>query len=373
MEDAGIGESIRGHDGLRVIMAGPLPPRIGGMATVIDDISHSSLPQRIELVLFDTGKKTPENRPIWQGVVSQLRLCKQWWGVLGGRKRNLVHIHTCSGMTYYLAGILLMLARLRNVPVILHIHGAMFDDFLDSLPLVTLFFTRWLARQASRVVVLSDSWKKILAERLPGARLMVIENGIPIAAKPIDLSGEKREVILFFLGNLSERKGIWELLEAMQQLPDTAHLVLAGAEDEPGIGARLNDEIAHKHLTGKVQWLGPVAGKEKQTWLEKADIFVLPSHAEGVPISLLEAMGVGLPVVATQVGGIADVIENGEQGLLVSPGDRKSLVAALRRLIKDQGLRIHLGYAAWQRCTMYYGIERVAGQYLELYRDIAVL
>lgn len=353
---------------MRVVMAGPLPPAVGGMATVIDDVSRSSLSSEVDLVLFDTAKATPEDRSLWQGVVARFGLWRRWWLTLRGAE--VAHIHTCSGFTYYLDGALLCLAKLRRVPVVLHIHGAQFDQFLDGMSRAELELARWLARRANRVVALSDAWRDILAKRLPRARLTVIENGVPV---PNDIraraSGDQAKVL--FLGNLSRRKGVWELVEAMHSVDDCVRVVLAGGEEDAGIGAKVNHAIQDEGLTAKIEWIGPVHGRRKDELLQECDIFVLPSHAEGLPISLLEAMCAGLPIVVTPVGAIPSVVEDGKHGLIIQPGDSQALAAALNELSRNRELRQRLGDGARSRCAQRYGVERAAQNYLRLYGELA--
>ncbi len=354
----------------RIVMSGPLPPAIGGMATVIDDIAHSSLQERVELQLFDTLKKTKTGRPLWQGIVARFILWKNWLKVLGYGNNTVAHIHTCSGLTFFLDGTLLVLAKMKGCSVVLHIHGATFDNFLDNLPSIGLALGRWFARRADRVVVLSDEWEQKLSVRLPRAKIVVIANGVPVPLNIKKYSIPKKNIMVLFLGNLCQRKGVWELLEAMKDVPDFVNLILAGGEEDQGIGEKVKKYISENSLTTKVDWLGPVYGADKHRLLEYADVFVLPSHAEGLPISLLEAMGAGLPVVITPVGGIPSVVTDAEQGLLVAPGDSKALANAITQLAENVELREKLGNAARARCLESYGIEHVVDKYMTVYESL---
>lgn len=354
---------------MRVVMAGPLPPMIGGMSTVIDDIAHSSLAKNVDLMLFNTAKSTPEGRTLIAAVAARFALWRSWWNILSPAGQTLVHIHTCSGLSYFLDGIYAVLARLRGVPVVLHVHGARFDAFLDRLSPLTLFIARFIARRADRVVVLSDEWQKKLAARLPGASLSVIENGVSI---PVRASAEKTsgEIIILFLGNLCQRKGVWDLLACAGKLPPAARLVLIGGEEDPGIAEKIREQLACDGTEDRVQLTGPLTGDAKFGWLYRADIFVLPSYAEGVPISMLEAAAAGLPLVVTPVGGIPSVLSDEKHALFVKPGDRDALCSAITRLIGDPELRQRLGHAAKDHVLVRYGIENSARLYLELYRTL---
>lgn len=353
----------------RILMAGPLPPAVGGMATVIEDIGRSSLARQVDLVLFDTAKQTPPGRTLWQAFIMRYRIWRRWWRLLEPASRTIAHIHTCSGLTFFLDSTLVLLARLRGAPAVLHIHGARFEQFLDRLPRPLRYLARWLARRASAVVVLSEEWKQKLAGRLPGARLAIIPNGV---AEPPSgrAAAQPGAITMLFLGNLSRRKGVWDLIPAMANLDPRCRLVLVGGEEDPGIRAALESEIRRLGLEARVHLAGAAVGEEKYRWLSTADIFVLPSYAEGVPISMLEAMAAGLPVIVTPVGGIGSVITDGENGLLVAPGNREQLHRAMQRLADDEALRQRLGSQAKMDCLEKYGVEHSVSAYLDLYNNL---
>lgn len=350
----------------RVVMAGPLPPAIGGMATVIGDIAASSLAQHVELVLFDSGKRTPAGRSLVQAVRTRLQLWRDWWRALAPAGRTVAHIHTCSGLTFFLDGVYAALARWRGVPVVLHVHGARFDDFLDGLSGPKRALARRIARRADRVVVLSEEWRDKLAQRLPGARLEIVANGVAEPAR-VDVERQDNRLTVLFLGNLCRRKGVWDLLASVAHLPDDVRVVLVGGEEDPGIGAALNQRIAAEGLGERIEWVGPAVGEAKLRWLSAADLFVLPSYAEGVPISMLEALAAGLPAVLTPVGGIPSVLTADVHALFVPPGDPVALAGAIARLAASPELRATLGAAAREHVLARYGVEHSARRYLDLY------
>ena len=89
-----------------ILMSGPLPPPPGGMASVLAMLAESSLARRVRLELFDTAKRTPEGRSAWQGWVARASLMRRWWRQLGELPAAIAHIHTCSGLTFFLDGLL---------------------------------------------------------------------------------------------------------------------------------------------------------------------------------------------------------------------------------------------------------------------------
>ena len=353
---------------ISVLMSGPLPPAIGGMASVLDGLGRSSLANRTELRMFDTGKKTEVNRSLLTGVQARFQLMWEWWRAV--RRVDLVHIHTCSGFTYYLDGLLLLIAKLSRRPVILHVHGARFDQFLDELAWPGRKVAKCLARLADVVVVLSDDWRIKLESRLPGARLQVVPNGVAGNQARTLETRSSATIDFIFLGNLGKRKGVDVLLDAVHLSQGHWTVSLAGGDEEDGFTNWVSQHINELGIEARIRILGPVVGPEKMDRISEADGFVLPSRAEGLPMALLEAMAAGLPVVVTAVGAMPEVVEDGVHGFLVPPNDAKALADALDRLAADPALRSQMGSSARDRCEARFGVERTAEKLLQVYKQV---
>ena len=341
------------------------------MASVLGALRDSSLSRRLDLHLFETGKTTPENRPLWQGIAARLQLLLRWWKEMGRTPRPIAHIHTCSGFTFFLDGLLLLLAKARSARIILHIHGGRFDTFLDRLNFAEAIFARWLAQRADSVIVLSNDWHKRLSHRLPGAKIEVVPNGVPSLAGSVFPKAKASATPRFiFLGTLSKGRGISVVLHAASQSKTPWNLDLAGAEDTPGFMAWTREEIARLGLADRIKVLGPVVGEAKTRLLLEADGFVLPSLAEGLPMALLEAMAAGLPVVVTTVGAVPEVVRDGIEGYLVPPDNATALREALDRLASSAEVRDSMGKAARKSCERGYGIERMVDALIEIYTTV---
>jgi glycosyltransferase involved in cell wall biosynthesis len=117
-------------------------------------------------------------------------------------------------------------------------------------------------------------------------------------------------------------------------------------------------------LAHRVELLGDRS--DVRNLLARSDIFVLATLSEGMPLALLEAMAEGLPAVASRVGGMPEIVQDGENGLLVPPGDATELARALHRLMADADLRMRLGYAARRTIADHYDLERFRSQHIEL-------
>jgi glycosyltransferase involved in cell wall biosynthesis len=173
-----------------------------------------------------------------------------------------------------------------------------------------------------------------------------------------------------FLGNLGRRKGVHLLLEAAAQARQPWVLELAGGEEDPGFAQWTQEEIGRLGLAQRVRVLGPLVGEEKIRWLTQCQGFVLPSLAEGLPMALLEAMAVGLPVVVSAVGAMPEVVREDTEGHVVPPDDAASLAVALDRLASAPDKRQRMGRAAQARCQALYGIERMVQSLIDVYAGL---
>jgi glycosyltransferase involved in cell wall biosynthesis len=186
--------------------------------------------------------------------------------------------------------------------------------------------------------------------------------------RPVPSIGQGLPRILF-LGQLVERKGIHVLIEAMASLRGEAALLLVGGDwSSSGYAADMRD-LARRHSVD-----ASIAFENHRSdvgaLMSAADIFVLPSLGEARPRSIIEAMTLGVPVVATDVGDVASLVAHEDTGLLVPAGDPGALAAALGRLVRSPGLRARFGDAARERAARDFNAARTARQYLRLYRSL---
>jgi glycosyltransferase involved in cell wall biosynthesis len=209
---------------------------------------------------------------------------------------------------------------------------------------------------ADRVVVTGDLYRP---NRL--AATMTLERPLP-PRRP----GRPRIV---FLGQLVERKGIHVLIEAMAALGGEAELLIVGGDWSAGGYARDLRALARRlGVDGSIAFENHRS--DVGAILATADIFVLPSFSEARPRSIIEALSLGIPVVATAVGGVPSLVAQAETGLLVPAGDSAALADALARLVRSRELRERFGADARARAAREFDPERTARQYVEIYRSL---
>jgi glycosyltransferase involved in cell wall biosynthesis len=289
------------------------------------------------------------------------------------RRIDVVHVNISGNGSTVRKAVVVAVCHLVRLPTVLHLHASGFEEFHDALPPPVRRVVRWVFRTPASVVVLGDGWRAFVCGALgvPADRVTVLPNAVPgppHVTIRCRLATEPLEVL--FLGRLGERKGVPELLDALAD-PRLAgrpwHATVAGDGDVE----RYRRHAARRGLSARVDLPGWVGPPEMRRLLARAHVLVLPSRAEGLPLSVLEAFAWGVPVVSTPVGSIPEVVTHGVDGLLVATGRPDLLAAALSALLGDEDWRVALAAEArrtWER-TYAIGpyVERLTG----LWRQVA--
>lgn len=263
---------------------------------------------------------------------------------LGGR--SIMHVHSAAGKSFARKRIAMAWGRLLGYKIVFHSHSGLFSDTVQQLGAAKV---RSVLAKCSRIAVLSRSWKEYFEGELGCADVSVIPNIVEDRG-PYRPHRTGSPLRFIFMGLLVERKGIFDLLEAVRPLArefaGRFELIVCGAHGEE---ARFRSLIADDPLRQVVKYRGWLSGNNKEAELDAADVVVLPSYAEGIPISILEGYVRGLPAIATAVGGVPDMLTDGVEGRLVQPGDVAALTQALRDYIEQPRLVETHGAAARTR------------------------
>jgi glycosyltransferase involved in cell wall biosynthesis len=264
--------------------------------------------------------------------------------VLAAKRRiALLHCHVACKGSFWRKSLFAALGRFFGIPVIMHLHAGETENFYNSL---SVFAKRIVTQQftaANVVIVLSESWQKFVLKVAPKAHVVVIPNYVEMP-KSIKMTKKTNQIVVLFLGTVNGRKGVYDLLSAFSDaVKHIPQLFLSIGGDGDIESAR---NFAHElGIEAHVEFLGWVSGDEKNELFQAADIFVLPSYIEGLPVSVLEAMSWGIPVITTTVGGIPELIDNYVNGFLISPGDICTIQSLLERLALDPAIRLQIGTA----------------------------
>jgi glycosyltransferase involved in cell wall biosynthesis len=337
-------ERINSNKKLRVLVSVPSGlDGQGGIDRIMAAFGHELQRQkRADVdVQFHT---TRGNRHVAFSAFHVLGFCMR---MLAGRmtgRLDLVHLNLSSFGSTYRKLIIAAWARAIGLPYVLHLHGSQYQAFWKDDQRLLTRRIRAMFEHAGCVVALGQTWRDFIALRAPLAagKIVIVPNATAIPVLPHAGGGESTHIL--FLGRVGERKGVPQLIEALHAMRDHPgwRATIAGDGDVEAARSR----VKALGLADRIRLPGWVGPSDVAALIASADILVLPSFAENLPVSVIEGMASGLAVVATPVGAVEDIIADGQTGLLVPPGDVPALTEALTRLIDDPVLRNRLGAAA---------------------------
>jgi len=354
-----------------ILMLGPYSNQPGGIVTVIENLKNSKLSSRCNLFVYNTGKVTSQNRSFIQGLFTQIRIIILLVNLIISNKIDIVHIHTCSGFTYWRDCIYVFMSKLLRCKVVCHIHGGGFTQFASQMNHIVRVFFRYTLEVADSLIVLTDYWQKSLSYYAPNANWRIVENGVPLPKQ--NISFKENTPVFIFLGDLGHQKGVRDLIKAtaIAIIDGFDGIVrIAGNETSSGQIKSLQILIKEEGVEKQIQYHGVVLGKDKNKFFSTASCLVLPSYVEGLPMVLLEAMSYGIPVISTMVGGIPELVKHNHEGYLIEPGDVYRLAKYLLLIQNNSVLAQELGIEARRKIENTYSSEVMADKVYEIYSGL---
>jgi glycosyltransferase involved in cell wall biosynthesis len=366
---------------LRVLLAGHLPPPMGGIATYYQSLLSSSVSEKVNLRFVQTSTHDRDlarsGRATFANSSAAIKDCCRFFRAVLSHRPQVCHIGTAFGLSFIKHGLCVGIARICGSRVLLHPHCSLSAVYSDRQG-----WWRWVFRQIIRladgVVALSNEWTQV-TQVVPGCKVYLLQNAINLdpylgIAKGSQESSRTDGVInILYLGYIGRAKGSFDLLDAAHLLSSEIidiSINLVGGELSPGELDHLRQQLERDDLSKVVSIHPPVIGEEKMAWFRKADIFVYPSYSEGMPMAVMEAMASGLPVVATQVGGLPDLVLEGVNGILVDPVHPDQLAAALLTLASDKMMRRSMGAASLRLAREKFDIEQHVNQLVKIYNTV---
>ena len=346
-----------------VLMVGTDLDGKGGVRAVVRGYCDGGLFERYHCVYVASHRAGSTWVKITTAVKAWLRVAV----LLRRLETPLVHVQAASRGSFWRKFVVCWLARSAGRPYIFHLHGGGFSDFYKESGWLARRLIRSTLQHASLVIALSEQWRERLLQICPLARVEVLHNAV--AVPDIQELGclEGRDSTLLFLGHVLREKGVYDLVRAFAKVAPKfpqAKLVLGGIGDLEGV-QQLAAQLGIAERLSCPGWLEP---DRKSAALASSLIFVLPSYAEGMPMALLEAMSWGLPVIATPVGGIPQVVDPEVNGLLVGAGDTDGLAAQIERLLADPALRERLGASARARIETDFSLRDALERLTAIYK-----
>ena len=275
--------------------------------------------------------------------------------MLLNRKIKIVHIHTTVGSSFKRKTLFVKLSCIFRKKIILHIHGGAFPDFYNSSSATKQKSIISVLNRANKIAVVSEyPWKKWFQEiGVPNYKIVVLNTTIEYPTLLPECS-DSTPLRFLFMGKLVSEKGIYDLLEVISEHRDELQQIMTFK-----VGGFYHEEkfcgsIIDLELSNLVSFEGYVKGEKKIELLNWANVLLLPSYFEALPVSILEGMSYRLAILATDVGGIPSIVKHGVNGFLFEPGNKTEIWKSIKKLIESKNLISEFGHNSARMVSEFY-------------------
>lgn len=359
----------------RLLFVGAFPPSgkkiYGGNVTDCNTLLEAGLAKHFDLFLVDSTQRSVPPPPVWWRFLDSLPRGWKFLELVLRHRPDAILIFTSCGLSFLEKSLFALFGRLQGCRILFFPRGGpLMDDCRSNL--LYRYFVKNMMRFPHVLLCQGQVWQDFFTKEmnLPSEKCIVLMNWTATSAllqigANREYKDEPRPLILF-IGWVYCTKGIFELLDAITMLHQrfpTLELLIAGEGED---SERARRYVFQKGLSESVKFLGWINGDSKLKTLSKATIFCLPSHVEGLPNAMIEAMAAGLPSVVTPVGAIPNVICDGQNGSIIPIGDSHALANQIERLVRDTELRARLGRAAHETASREFNATQAISRLVEL-------
>ena len=377
---------------IRLLLIGPRSTsdashRAGGIETGIGDLLREfGSPEHADAVALTHLSNGTSRDPTKRGrvdvlnVVLALRLYLRLVllllrGIVTGRRIAVCQVHTSGDISFLKDSVLVLIARVFGAQVVVSIHGYGFERYLAGLRGPMRRYARFIFARFGGVRVLAGSVAEAVRDEMgvDPARIHYVQNGVD--TERFTTASASDGFVVLFVGGFGtvKRKGALDLLAGLRVLLDggaAARVRIVGTDAEPEAREAIEAYCREHGLGDAVDVEGGVEHRLMPDVYGAAAVYCLPSYREGAPHSVLEAMAAGLPVVATRISGLPHLIEEGEGGFLIEPGDVPALAEHLQTLYDDPELRKAMGLFNRRRAVERFSVKAQADALIDIYRSL---
>lgn len=353
-----------------VCLIAPYPPPYGGIAHWTSIITeHANSRSDISIHVINTAprwRKIHNNNLLIRALGGGVQLARDILIVthtLIRKKFNSIHLTTSGSLSVIRDLAIAYIAKTFRIPLTYHIRFGRIPDISQRNSFEWRVLKR-VAESAETVISIDRSTLFALKEHAPKAKSIMVPNCIDLKTIPQPSKVSKHTKTLLFVGWVLPSKGIAELISAWQQiLPPDWSLDIVGPVDP-----EYRQELLSQIPDDSVRILGELPHNLVMEKIANCDLFVLPSHTEGFPNVVLEAMAMAKPIIATRVGAIPEMLD-GHSGLLIPSKDVPALVSSIKNLIEDPVLRKEIGERAQKKAVSSYSLDIVFEKYVSLWNS----
>lgn len=337
----------------------------GGISTVLEGLIGSKLSQQYNIIAVASHIDRSKLRKSIQALIG---LSKTAYYLIF-KQIDIVHIHGGDLTSIKRKYFYFRLVKLFKKKIIYHFHGASFSEQYPHASLGWKRRIKSVLEDSNIVICLSYSWKTAILHIAPKSNITMVHNGAVLPEIGGNSKKESKTVYITFLGLIGERKGVFDLIDVISRLLKNGyniHLNIGGNGDS----GRLCQQIESKELQDNITYAGWIVGNDKDALMRNTDIFVLPSYGEGMPMTILEAMSYAIPVIATNVGGIPELIKDGETGYIIEQGNLDQLLEKMTKLVEDGIMRLSMGKKGRETIENDFSIIEMANKIGDIYKTL---
>ena len=348
---------------LRVLMCASSLKVKGGMVSVVKNYLGCRDWGNVRITFIPTHIETNKYLLMAYFSIAYIRIL----GLILLGKIDIAHLHVAERGSFYRKAFILQTLKRFGVKVILHHHGAEFDLFYNGLSGKRKEYVNKILRMADLNIVLSQRLVQMIKGKSPEAKVEVLYNAVNVPqTNPYDIQSHN----VLFLGRLGHRKGTYDLLEVIRridkELSSDVKFYLCGDGEVEEVKKKV-EALGIGHRIAHIGWID---GQQKDNFMKQSMINVLPSYNEGLPMTILETMAHGIPNISTSIASIPEVLHDGENGFLITPGDVDKLKGRLLQLVKNEQLRIKFSMESYRLIRKEFSLDSNIRRLKDIYKNL---
>lgn len=354
---------------MNVLMVGVDKSSVGGMLTVIENyLNDKDFCQRVNLQYVATvirGNKFLKIKTFLKKLPEIKKIIKE-------KHIDVVHVHMAERGSVFREGYVVHVAKKLGCKTVIHMHGATIEYWYNRQNSIVKKITKKIFCSADKMLVLGELWLPFMKKVMGSEN----EHKIEVLHNAVNVPRENKYNVnaneILFYGMLIPRKGIDDLLTAFKEIKDEipSNIKLALYGDDYDSVEKIGNKIKRFELEERAEYRGWLTSENRETAFTNAIVNVLPSYNEGLPMTILESMGYGIPNISTNIAAIPEAIINGKNGFLMEPGNIDGLKESLKKIILNNELRKKLSEYAYKMAKDEFSLDSHFKHLISIYENL---
>lgn len=347
----------------KILMVGPDPEGLGGISRVVKLWFNGNFFDGYKSYYISSTNDRSNFKTLSniRGLIKFILYLLLW--------PDIIYIHSSAYNSFYRKSFYIFFANIFRRKIIFHIHPTKFYQFYSGLSGLAKSYSFFILARVHAFVVLTAEMRDWLSPLFPEKPVCVLRNPVDVQSMANKHNIKRQQANLLYLGLYIREKGIYELVDAIDELKgkiSSLHLNFFGTKEI----TQLQNYISRKGLDNEITVNGWILEEEKIHQLYASTLLVLPSHSEGIPNVILEAMATKTPIVSTYVGGIKEILRNMDNALIANVNDHVDLSNKILTILHDRPLRERLSENAYREAKEKYDVTIVKQQFRQIIENM---